>query len=472
MMMVGGALLSPLVSLFFEPEDFVYVKYFLLSAIISFIIGFILYKIIEKEENTTLKLKEGGIIVVISWLVAIFFSALPFVSGLGMSWTNAVFEVVSGWTTTGLSVMNVETTPKIYLLWRSLMQMYGGAGLAVIALSSILPMHGMGLYMAEGRTDQLLPHVRRSTRMIVRIYLGFIIAGIVLYFAAGMNLFDAINHSMAAISTGGFSTVTESIGYWDNIGVELVTIILMFLGTINFATHFALLQGKVKKFLRNGEIRLMGVLLVILIPLLVFVSLQGLYDNLGESFRQAVFQLVSALSTTGFSTISFTGWPFFANLIVIFLMIVGGGTGSTAGGIKQFRVYLIFKSIYWEIKNQFSPQNSVRENFVWRGEDKWYVKSEHIKEVANYIILYLMTYFIGVLIFLAHGYNLEDSLFEFASALGTVGLSVGITAADAPAAVIWTETIGMMLGRLEFLIIFFAFIKLFKDFIYMSKFHN
>jgi trk system potassium uptake protein TrkH len=463
-MMVGGAILSPLIFLFLYPEDWLYSRFFIYSALLAVVVGYFLYKRAgEPQERITLNLTEGGVIVVVSWVIAIFFSALPFVWGLKMDWTLAVFEAVSGLTTTGLSVMDVEKTPAIYLLWRSIMQMLGGAGLVVIALSSILPTQGMGLYIAEGRTDQLLPHVRRSTKMIVKIYLGYISAGTLLYVVSGMGLFDALNHSMAAISTGGFSTVQDSIGHWNNPSIELVTIVLMFLGTINFATHYTLLQGKIKKFLHNGEIKLMGLLLTILTPIIIFVSLNGVYHSLAASIRYGFFQLVTALSTTGFSTIDFNTWPVFANLIIILLMLIGGGTGSTAGGIKQFRIYLILKSIYWDIKGHFYPRKAIMEEYVWRGEDKWYVKAEHVKEVANYILLYLITYFCGVLVFLAYGYSLQDSLFEFASALGTVGLSVGLTGAGAPYPILWTEIAGMFLGRLEFFVIVYAIIKLIRD---------
>lgn len=469
-MMVGVVLLSPLFSLFFFPGEVGYIKFFLYAALFAISSGAILYfRSTGGESDVSLTLKEGGIIVLFSWIIAIFFSSLPFIWGLSMNWTEAIFEVVSGWTTTGLSVMDVESTPAIYLLWRSIMQLLGGAGLIVIALSSILPMQGMGLYLAEGRSDQLLPHVKHSTKLIMKIYLGYILAGTILYYFSGMSLFDALNHSMAAISTGGFSTVQDSIGHWNNIGIELITIILMFLGTINFATHYTLLQGKIRIFFRNAEIKLMGFLLSIFLPVVIFGSLLGIYSSMGESVRHGVFQLVSALSTTGFSTIDFNFWPVFSILVIILFMIIGGGTGSTAGGIKQYRVYIILKSIYWEIRQQFYPQNRVVEYYVWRGEDKWYVKNEHIREIANYIILYLATYFTGVLVFLAHGYKLEESLFEFASALGTVGLSIGITGPDAPAGILWTEIFGMILGRLEFLIIIFAFVKLTRDVIYLTK---
>jgi trk system potassium uptake protein TrkH len=299
--------------------------------------------------------------------------------------------------------------------------------------------------------------------MIVRIYLGYTIAGIILYYLSGMSFFNAINHSFAALSTGGFSTVTNSIGEWNSIGVELVTIILMLLGTINFATHYALIKGKFKKFFINAEIKLMGILIAFLLPIIIFISLMGIYGNFQESLRHAIFQIISALSTTGFSTIDFNTWPIFANFIIIILMIIGGGTGSTAGGIKQYRIYIMFKSIYWNIKRQFFPRNQVNENYIWRGESKWYLKNEHIREIANYILLYLFTYMVGVMIFLSQGYQLGESMFEFASALGTVGLSIGITSAEVSPIILWTEIFGMILGRLEILIIFFAIIKLFAD---------
>ena len=466
----GLALLTPLLSLFFYAGESEQIKYFLIPAILALIIGSIFYLSIKKTEaELNLTLKEGAVIVVFSWLIVTIFFALPFIFGLGMNFTNSIFEAVSGITTTGLSVVDVTKVPKIYLLWRSVMQFLGGAGLAVIALSSILPMQGMGLYEAEGRTDQLLPHVRKTTSMIVQIYIGYVLAGIILYVLTGMTLFDAVNHSIAAVSTGGFSTVPESIGHWNSLPLELATIILMVFGTMNFATSYTLIKGKYKKFFANGEIKLLFLLIGIFTPLVAFISLNGLYNSLGGAFRKSLFQMVTALSTTGFSTIDFNTWPYFANFVILIFMLIGGGTGSTAGGIKQFRIFLVFKSIYWKIKQRFRPRNEIQENYIWRGEEKWYIQNTHIRDAANYIILYLFTFVIGVLIFLAHDYSLQESLFEFASALGTVGLSVGITAADAPKLILWTETIGMFLGRLEIFVIFYAIIKIFKDTKYVRK---
>ena len=463
-MIAGLGFLLPLILMPFRQEEAIYAIYFLIPAVILFMIGLILYyQFREVPSDINLNLNEGGVIVVFSWIIVILFSAFPFIGGMDLTFTQAVFEAVSGWTTTGLSVIDVQRAPDIFLLWRSIMQLFGGAGLAVIALSSILPMPGPGLYNAEGRTDRLLPHVKHSTLLIMKIYLGYTAGGIILYYLFGMNMFDAVNHAMAAISTGGFSTVSESIGYWNNPALEFVTMVLMLLGTINFATHYTLLQGKLSRFFNNAEIKLMGLLLVVLLPLLVIYFGGTMFYNLSSGIRNSLFQLISAMSTTGFSTIEFNLWPLFANFIIILLMLIGGGSGSTAGGIKQFRVYIILKSVFWQIKEQFLPRNQVRENFVWRGETKWYIENEHIKKIANYIILYLLIFSVGVLVYLAYGYSLGDSMFEFASAMSTVGLSVGISGAGAPAGILWVNIIGMFLGRLEMFIIILASVKLFKD---------
>ncbi|HSH51964.1 MAG TPA: potassium transporter TrkG, partial [Bacteroidales bacterium] len=175
------------------------------------------------------------------------------------------------------------------------------------------------------------------------------------------------------------------------------------------------------------------------------------------------FEIISALSTTGFSTVGYGNWDGFAVFVMIVLMIIGGGAGSTAGGLKQYRVYIMLKSLIWDIKGYLLPKNVIRQNYVNRPEGKYYVTKNHILEVSNFTTLYMITYAIGVGILLLNGYPLKDSMFEFASSLGTVGLSVGITSPHAPSIVLWTQTIGMMLGRLEFIVVFFAAMKIIKD---------
>lgn len=462
---VGSFLFLPLFFLIFYPHEIHQINYFLLPGLMAIGFGLLLWNYGRQvADNVILSLEEGGIIVLLAWMIAVFFSSLPFILAGKLNFTNAIFEAVSGWTTTGLSVIDETQTSNLFLAWRSLMQFFGGAGLAVIMLSAIIGPYGLGIYHAEGRSDKLLPHIRRSTKLIMIIYSGYTLAGILLYWLAGMELFDAFNHSLAALSTGGFSTKPASIGAWDSLAVELVTYILMLLGTTNFATHYVLLKGDYKTFFKNGEVRIMFFLLALFIPLVSYFSLFNLYQSLSHAWRVSIFSVISGLSTTGFSIEPFVEWNNFGYLSIIILMLVGGGTGSTAGGIKLYRIYLSFKSLIWDFKKHFQPNNAVIKNYIWRGKRKLYVTTEHLQEVFNYIFLYLLTYFAGVLVYLTHGYKLRDAMFEFGSALGTVGLSIGITAPDAPKVILWTEILGMILGRLEFYVIFFATIKLIKDF--------
>jgi len=459
----GIIALLPLLVIAFYPEEIKYFLAFFIPAIIAIIFGIIISKINESKEEVTLSLKEGGLIVVFSWILAIIISAIPFITGLGMSITQSIFEAVSGWTTTGLTVVNESETPNIFLIWRSLMQYFGGIGLVVVMLSSILHPGGFTLYKAEGRSDKLLPNVKKSTQMIINIYFGFTIGGIILYILAGMNLFDAINHTMAALSTGGFSTKTASIGYWNNYKVEIVTWLLMIVGATNFATLYVLMKFKIKTYFRNGEIQLLFLLLAISTPLFVYFTAFPLLNEISEAWRHGIFQAITALSTTGFATLPMQEINYFGIMIIILLMLIGGGTGSTAGGIKLYRIFLIFRSLLWEIKRQFLPKNIVKKPYFGRGENKVYIKDEYIRETSNYIFIYLFTFVAGVLIFLAHGYNLQESMFEYASAQGTVGLSIGITSPGAPAGILWTMIAGMFLGRLEFMIIIYSIVKVVKD---------
>ncbi|WP_202707618.1 TrkH family potassium uptake protein [Sporosalibacterium faouarense] len=466
---VGIALLLPLLILPVYQSEVNQIFYFLIPSILAIMSGLLMRRSKKYANEETLTLHEGGVIVVLSWLLTVVISGLPFILSGQLNFTQAMFEAVSGWTTTGLSVVDVTKTPNTFLLWRSIMQLFGGAGLAVVMLSAIIGPHGLGLYNAEGRSDKLLPHVAKSTKLIMMIYMSYVTTGVILYILAGMPWFDSINHSIAALSTGGFSTVTGSIGEYDSLAIELITIVLMFLGTINFAAHFILLKGQVKNFFKVGEIRFMFLLLTLAIPIIIFVSMIPLYESISKSIRVGLFETISALSTTGFSTVGYGDWNSFGVFILIIFMIIGGGAGSTAGGMKQYRVYIMIKSLIWNIKSYFLPQRSVRQEYVNRPEGKYYVSKDHVFEIGTFTTIYFIVYAIGVLILLAHGYNLQDSMFEFASSLGTVGLSVGITSPSAPVMVLWTEIVGMMLGRLEFFVIFFAGIKIFKDLRLISK---
>ena len=462
-MIIGGIVLLPLLVLFAYPQEWGYAANFIIPAAIAFFAGLCLSLLLRGEKRQQLTLRQDTVIVISVWLSAVFFSALPFMLSKQLNFTQAIFEAVSGWTTTGLSVVDVTVTPKIYLLHRSIMQFFGGVGIVLVMISALSGTYGMRLYNAEGHSDKLLPNLAKSARIIMSIYAGYVMAGTILYVIFGMPLFDAINHSIAALSTGGFSTQADSIGAYKSLPIELITIILMLLGTTNFAAHLLLLQGKFKNFFRIGEIRFMLVLLGFAIPIVAFVSLNGMYGSVSQGLRIAAFELVSALTTTGFSTVTYNDWPPFAVFFMIIFMLIGGGTGSTAGGLKQNRIYVMGKAFFWNLTKSFLPEHIVKERFIYRPEGKVYIEEKHISEALNYAFVYMVLYFLGVAIMLAYGYSLQDSLFEFASAIGTVGLSIGVTGPSIPPVVLWTETVGMFVGRLEIYVVFIAGIKVLKD---------
>ena len=459
----GVVILSPLLALFFYPEEIGLAWGFVLPGLILSIIGGLLWRFLAPKKVISLSLPEGSVIVVLSWLVAIAVSMIPFMLIQGLNFTQAAFESTSGWTTTGLSVVDVTQASRLILLYRSNIELAGGGGFAIIALSAISGLSGAGLTSAEGRTEQLAPNVRRSAKLVLSIYSGYAVVGILALVLAGMGWFDAVNHSFAALSTGGFSTRTDSIGYWDSPAIEAVTIVLMFLGTLNFLTSYFLLRGKFKAVVRNGEVRLMALVIPLCVLIVFFGVAIALYDTAGKAIRVSIFEIVSALSTTGFSTVGYSDWSSLGWTIMIILMLIGGGTGATAGGIKQFRIYALYRALLWEVKRMLQPKNTITEPNYWQGDRRSFLDDSQIRTISLFIFLYFLLFFIGVIITAAYGNSIADSLFEYASSLSTVGLSIGVTSADAPVGLLWTQIVGMFLGRLEFFTVFVGIICLFKD---------
>lgn len=463
LLLSSAVMVTPLLILISHPEEADLAWAFGLPAVCLFLLGIVLWKAFRFPLNVTLTVQEGGIIVLLSWIVVILFSAWPFTSALDLRYSRALFESVSGWTTTGLSVVDVTNAGRMILIWRSIIQLAGGAGLAIIMMSAIVGPLGVGISSAEGRSDQLVPHVRRSARLVLMLYVGYAIAGTMAYWMAGMSFFDAVNHAFAAVSTGGFSTRVESIGYWDSTAIEAVTLPLMLLGNLSFVTAWLLWRGKLRMVARNGEVRLLAVLIPLSAAAMFLLTSQALYPQIGKSIRVAVFETVTAITTTGFSTVSYGNWNAFGLFLLIILMLIGGGTCSTAGGIKQYRVYLLWKMLWWDIKRYLMPRTAVLERPIWEGNTRVFVDDARIRQVMVFIFLYLATYVFGVMILCACGYNLVDSLFEFASAIGTVGLSVGVTTPQMPDAALWSETIAMFLGRLEFIVVIVSLLKIGGD---------
>lgn len=456
-------MLSPLLCLFAWPSEIALARGFAAPAVMMLILGAIFWLVFRNKDRQPLDIAQSAVIVVLSWITVCLFSAWPFMTIQKLGFTQAFFESVSGWTTTGLSVVNVEQASHLILLWRSVMQWAGGAGLAIIMLATIVGPTGPALGIAEGRSQQLVPQVRHSAKIVMMLYIGYAVFGIMAYKLAGMDTFDSVNHTLAAISTGGFSTRTQSIGHWNSLAIEAVSLPLMILGNLNFLTAYLLLRGKIKAASRNGEVRFVAVMAPLCATLLFFLVCTNLYPTLSKSVRVAVFETVTALTTTGFSTVGYGDWNSFGVLLIVVLMLVGGGTCSTAGGMKQYRVYVLYKSLIWQIKSFFLPRTTVMENYIWQGEEKDFISDARIRRIGTFLFLYLATYAVGSLAIAATGVGLKDSLFEFASALGTVGLSVGVTGPQASPVVLWTEIAGMLLGRLEFFVIISGMMKILGD---------
>jgi trk system potassium uptake protein TrkH len=460
--LIGLIMLVPALLALYYPDNGHLVPGFLLPGLGLALLGILLHASCRPPPDATLSAAEGAAIVVAAWGAAIAGGAVPFIwAGHGL--THAVFEATSGWTTTGLSVVEVTTASPLLLLFRSLMQLAGGAGLAILMLSAIAGPAGIGLSMAEGRSEQLVPQVRQSARLVLMLYGGYLLAGISALKLAGMSWFDAVNHACCAISTGGFSTRPESIGYWNSPVIEAVIVVLMLLGATNFLTAYVLWRGAWRAVLRNGEVRLTAWLLPLAGMVLWFgVTLPAMPDT-SLALRIALFQTVSALTTTGYASTEVTAWNSLGWLVLIVLMLLGGGSGSTAGGIKQHRLYLLAKALKKEFQEIFLPPGTCSEQAFWSGNHRRFLAESDLRKALLYIALYLLTWLAGGCALAAYGQPLADCLFEFASALGTVGLSVGLTSATAPNGQLWIQIAGMLLGRLEFFVIFWGLIKLGRD---------
>ncbi|MBR5273448.1 MAG: TrkH family potassium uptake protein [Clostridia bacterium] len=458
MILVALSLLTPLLCLFAYPEELIYIKDFLIPAAIALVVGGCLFFFIKPaKEGKFYNSLSSSTLVVLSWVVAIFFGALPFVFSGQLDMLMAVFESASGWTTTGFTVMDVSKVPNVFLLWRSITQLLGGLGVVFLLMGTAKGGNGMVLFSAEGHSDRLHPNVKKTISLTLKLYAAFFVGGVVLYCVFGMPLFDAINHTMAAISTAGFTTQTASIGAYNSIPIEVVTILLMLLGSIGFAAHALLVKGKIKKFFQVTEIRIYLGIIVIFTFILSFFT----------GFREAIFNIVSVMSTTGFSTVNYATWGGASHGVVVLLMIlvmlVGGGTGSTAGGIKQFRIAVALKSAVWEFKRKFLPERTVKSNYIIRPNGKFFVQDRFLVDVYNYIVAYIVLWFVGTFIVCVSGYGFSDSLFEISSALATAGASVGVVSPDMPVQVTWTVIVCMVIGRLEFVVLFTAIINVFRD---------
>lgn len=463
--LIGIIILIPISVTIFYTHESNQIKHFLFPGLILVLLGLISKLIFKGYEKERLERHHDAILVVALWILAIFAAAIPFILTGQYNLPQAVFETSSGFSTTGLTVVDVTQTSKTFLFYRSILQFVGGVGLVLVLTATIADKFGMRMYNAEGHGDKLVPNLIRSGRYILLIYIGYVILGTILYTIFGMPLFDAINHSICAVATGGFSTQADSIGHYQSLPIEIVTIFLMLAGGTNFFVHLLIITGKFKSAISHIETKFFYIIAIIAITIST-LSLLNYYNNdLFNAFHIAIFHFISAMTGTGYQIIdNFQVLPSFFFSMLIIGMILGAGVGSTCGGIKQYRVGLGIKSLYWNFANKIAHKNRIKKHFVNKLGHKTLVEDHDISENNSFILLYLVFLMFGTLIFsLFSGNTMQNSLFEFASVLGTVGLSVGITGYHASSAILWTSSLAMFLGRLEFYVFFIAISKLVTD---------
>lgn len=436
---------------------------FIIPSLIYSALGALILFFTRKYKKTDVGIKTSAVTVVLSWIIAVIIGSVPFMFS-NLSFTKAIFESVSGWTTTGLTMYaDVEAVSKAVLLWRSLTHFLGGIGI-ILVLQLIIPGNQITmLYQAEGHGERVLPNIRKNVKLIIGIYCIYIALGTILYLIGKMSFFDAINHSMSAMATGGFSTRNNSIGAFNSVYIECVTIFLMLLGSINFAVHILLFTRQFKRITKIFELKVMCLVLIIFIPLISFVGI-GSSMHGGLKFRTGVFDTISTMTSTGFTIQNSAGtWSGFKMICLVFLMLIGGNLGSTAGGIKQYRIGIALKSFYWNITKRLKEENKVYQPYIYNSSEKMYLSEDDISKNNTLILMILGVWLAGSLLTAAAGFTMEQSFFEFASIVGNTGLTTGISI-TAPGPVLWVMLLGMLLGRLEVIIVFVAFGKIFKDF--------
>ena len=459
MLLIGILIIIPVLALPFYPDEWIYAASFAAPSLVSIALGFAACRVKKTADAASSgwqsSLQKGSLPVLFAWCFGFAAGAAPFFISRKSSLLHAAFESVSGWTTTGLTVMDVTALPRIFLFHRSFMQYCGGLGFILMILLLVGGKQAINLYDAEGHPDRLMPTLKRTVQTIVSIYTGVLALGTLLYSSFGMPPFDAVCHTMSALSTAGFTTQQNSIGQYGSYPIEVITILLMLVGATNFAVLLLFTEFKFRKIIKVSELRFMFGLIAIFTPLIAISLMVDTGMGVGASLRQSLFGIVTVFTTTGYSTMNYAQWPDFAVGMLIVLMIIGGSIGSTAGGIKLGRAYLLLRIAYANIKKRLSSPRRITAQNYNRVHGKAPINGALIADTLSFVFCYIIVFVIGtLLITLTEGCGLYEALFEFASAFGTVGISNGLTNASTSSGTLIIEMIGMVLGRLEVFIVF------------------
>jgi trk system potassium uptake protein TrkH len=468
---LGFALLIPMVIAFIYDEAVWHT--FLSSASIAFIVGGLLYYFFKPEEEV--RIREGFLVVSLTWLFLSLVGALPFIiSGILPSYTDAVFETMSGLSTTGATIFGGETSsgfmnpqieslPNSMLFWRSLAHWLGGMGIIVLTLA-ILPLLGVGgmqLFQAESpgpTADKLTPRVQETAKLLWGVYVAFTGAEfLLLWLHPSMDWFEALNHAFATLATGGFSTRNASIQAFDSVYIDTVITIFMFLAGINFAMHFRLLKGDTKSFFNNRETRFYTLITAISI---IFISASlWIFDeySIGSALRYGAFQVVSIITTTGFGTDNYELWYSFGGFFLFLLFFAGGCAGSTGGGPKMIRWMIIIRNSFREFKQIVHPK-AVLPIRIGNTTIDYQIQ----RTVLSFFVLYLIVFGLGALVMSTMGFDLESAIGASIACLGNIGPGWGAFGptenfAQIPYFGKWVLIFMMMVGRLEIFTVLLLF---------------
>ena len=448
-------------SLYYGDDDIIAL---LISAIITSSVGLLVWLGTRKTDDHELGKREGYLIVTLGWISMAVFGALPFlIYGAIPNYTDAFFETMSGFTTTGATILeDIEAVPHALLFWRSLTQWLGGMGIIVLSIA-ILPLLGIGgmqLFAAEvpGVTkDKLHPRIKETAKRLWGIYVIFTFTEIVLLLVGGMNLFDAINHSFTTMATGGFSTKNANTAHFVSPFIHYVFILFMFFAGMNFTLHYLGFHGKFSFFKHNTEFR---TYLYFIFGTALFVALVHLSEvafNWEESIRQSLFHVTSLVTTTGYVSSDYQNWAPFSKIIFFALLFAGGCAGSTGGGIKFARHSLLFKNSFLELRRLIHPRAVIPVRFNEKA-----VGPDIISNVQAFFIFYIMIFVFASVLLSLLGLDFLTAIGASATCIGNVGPGIGAVGpvnnfAQLPYIAKWILSFLMLLGRLELFTVLIIF---------------
>ncbi|WP_130287612.1 TrkH family potassium uptake protein [Aquimarina brevivitae] len=440
----------------------------MMASLATMFIGIILMYI-TREHQKEINKREGYIVVTFGWIFMSLSGTLPYIFSESIpTFTDAFFETMSGYTTTGSSILtDIEIIPKGVLFWRSLTHWIGGMGIIVLAVA-ILPLLGIGgmqLFAAEApgpNADKLHPRITDTAKRLWLIYIGYTAAETVLLQLAGMSFFDAINHALSTLSTGGFSTKNASLAHWnDNPIIQYIVILFMFLAGMNFVLSYFGFKGKVQKIIKDEEFKLYAtftILFTIIATLIIFfqadVSASSIdhpmvWGPFESAFRHALFQVLAVVTTTGFVSADFTMWTPFLTVFFFGLMFLGGSAGSTSGGMKVVRHLITIRNGILEFKRTLHPRAVLPVRY-----NKKAIPKEIVFNILAFFVLYMLAFIIGSVFLGVLGLDFETAIGGAASSLGNVGPAFGSLSPVNNFALLpdlgkWWCCFLMLIGRLE-----------------------